>query len=82
MVEQQDLQGVISEKAKIEPAMVIRIDLNQLNKMFTYKKLYLKNVHKCRQPLQVVGAVGGQKCENAEKKYATEGHVNVVNLNQ
>ena len=76
---------MISEKAKIEPAMVIeviRIDLNRLNKTFTYKKWYLKNVHKCRRPLQVVGAVGGQKSEKAEKKSATEGHVNVVNLNQ
>ena len=76
---------MMGEKAKIEPAMVIeviRIDLSRSNKTFTYKKWYLKNVHKCRQPLQVVGAVGGQKCENAKKKYATEGHVNVVNLNQ
>ena len=76
---------MIGEKAKIKPAMVIeviRIDLNGSNKTFTYKEWYLKNVHKCRQPLRVVGPAGGQKCENAKKKSATEGQVNVVNLNR
>ena len=41
--------GGKGEKAKIKPAMVIeliRINLNQSNKKFTYKKWYLKNVHK------------------------------------
>ena len=62
---------MIGEKAKIKPAMVIeviRIDLIGSNKTFTYKKWYLMNVHKYRQPLQVVGAVGGQKSEKAKKR--------------
>ena len=62
---------MISEKAKIEPAMVIeviRIDLNWLNKISTYKKWYLKSIHKCYQPLPVLGAVGGQKSEKAKKR--------------
>ena len=49
VVEQLDLQGVIGEKAKIKPAMVIqviRINLNWLNKILTYQKWYLRSVHK------------------------------------
>ena len=71
--------GGEGEKAKIKLAMVIeviRINLNQSNKIFTYKKWYLKNVHKWCQPLQVVGAAKGQKWENAKTKSATEGQVN------
>jgi hypothetical protein len=69
---------VIGEKAKINPAMVIqvvRIDLNQSNKVFTYQKWYLKSFHTFPQPLQVVGAAGGQKSEKAKKKSATEGRL-------
>ena len=42
VVEQSDLQGVIGEKAKIQPAMVIeviRIDLNQSNKTFYIQQI-------------------------------------------
>jgi hypothetical protein len=69
---------MIGEKAKIKPAtviQVIRINLNRSNKIFTYQKWYLKSVHKFRQPLQVVGAAGGQKSEEAKKKSATEGRL-------
>ena len=69
---------MIGENAKIKPAtviQVIRINLNQSNKIFTYQKLYLKSVHKFRQLQQVVGAAGGQKSEKGKKKSATEGRL-------
>ena len=79
VVEQLDLQGVIGEKAKMKSTTVIhviRINLNQSNKIFTYQKLYLKSVHKSHQPLPVVGAAGGQKSEKVKKKKsATEGRL-------
>ena len=76
MVEQLDLQGVIGEKAKMKSTTVIhviRINLNQSNKIFTYQKLYLKSVHKSCQPLPVVGAAGGAR--KKKKKSATEGRL-------
>jgi hypothetical protein len=69
---------VIGEKAKIKPAtviQVIRIDFNQSNKVFTYQKWYLKSIHTFHQPLQAVGAAGGQKSEKVKKKSATEGRL-------
>jgi hypothetical protein len=66
IIKQKDLQGVIGENVKIESAIVIgliRINFNQLNKKFIYKKWHLKNIHKFHQPVQVVGAVRGQKSE-------------------
>ena len=69
---------MIGKKAKIKPAtviQVIRINLNQSNKIFTYKKWYLKSVHTFHQPLQVVGAAGGQKNKKVKKKSATEGRL-------
>ena len=72
VVEQLDLQGVIGEKAKMKSTTVIhviRINLNQSNKIFTYQKLYLKSAHKSCQPLPVVGAAGGeQKSEKVKKR--------------
>jgi hypothetical protein len=72
VVEQLDLQGVIGEKAKMKSTTVIhiiRINLNQSNKIFTYHKLYLKSVHKSCQPLPVVGAAGGsEKRKRGEKR--------------
>ena len=62
---------MIGEKAKIKPATVIqvvKIDLNWSNKVFTYKKWYLKSVHTFRQPLQVVGAADGQKKTKKRKR--------------
>ena len=79
VVEQLDLQGVIGEKAKMKSTTVIhviRINLNQPNKIFTYQKLYLKSVHKSRQPLPTVGAAGGpEKRKGGKKKSATEGRL-------
>jgi len=69
---------VIGEKAKIEPAtviQVIRINLNQSNKILTYQNWYLKSVHKLRQLLRVGRAAGGQKSEEAKKKSAIEGRL-------
>ena len=57
---------MIGENVKINPAtviQVIRINFNWSNKIFTYQKLYLKSVHKFRQPPRVVGDAGGQKSE-------------------
>ena len=71
MVKQLDLQGVIGEKAKMKSTTVIhviRINLNQSNKIFTYQKLYLKSVHKSHQPLPVVGAAGGAEKQKRKKK--------------
>ena len=86
VVEQLDLQGVIGEKAKMKSTTVIhiiRINLNQSNKIFTYLKLYLKSVHKSRQPLPVVGAAGGQKSEKSEQKeVCNRREVNAINLNK
>ena len=76
VVEQQDLQGVIGENAKIKPAtviQVIRINFNRSSKIFTYQKLYLKSVHKFYQPRRVVRAAGSQKSEKAKNEAATEG---------
>jgi hypothetical protein len=73
---------VIGENAKIKPAMVvqvIRINLNRSNKILTYQKLYLKNVHKFRQPRRVVGAAGGQK---SEKEVCNRREVNAINLTE
>jgi hypothetical protein len=69
---------MIGEKAKIKLAtviQVIRINLNRSDKIFTYQKWYLKNVHKFRQPLRVVGAARGQKSEKVKNKSATEGRL-------
>ena len=86
VVEQLDLQGVIGEKAKKKSTTVIhiiRINLNQSNKIFTYQKLYLKSVHKFRQPLPVVGAAGGSEKRKSEKKeVCNRREVNAINLNK
>ena len=69
---------MIGKKAKIKSATVIhviRIDFNQSNKVFTYQKWYLKSVHTFHQPLQAVGAAGGQNSKKAKKKSATEGRL-------
>ena len=73
------MQGVIG---KIKPAMVIqviRINFNQSNKIFTYQKWYLKNIHKFHQPLQVVGAARGQK---SKKEVCNRREVNSIQLNR
>ena len=71
VVEQLDLHGVKGEKAKMKSTTVIhviRINLNQSNKIFTYLKLYLKSIHKSCQPLPVVGAAGGPEKRKSEKE--------------
>jgi hypothetical protein len=69
VVEQLDLQGVIGEIKSTTVIHVIRINLNQSNKIFTYQKLDLKSIHKFHQPLPVVGAAGGgQKSEKVKKR--------------
>jgi hypothetical protein len=76
VVEQLDLQVVIGEKAKMKSTTVIhiiRINLNQSNKIFACQKLYLKSVHKFCKPLPVVGAAGGP--EKRKRKSATEGRL-------
>ena len=73
---------MIGKKATIKPAtviQVIRIDLNRYNKVFTYQKWYLKSVHTFHQPLQAVGAAGGQK---SEKEVCNRREVNSIDLNQ
>jgi hypothetical protein len=86
VVEQLDLQGVIVEKAKMKSTMVIhviRINLNQSNKIFTYQKLYLKSTHKSRQPLPVVGAAGEpEKGKRERKEVCSRREVNAINLNK
>jgi hypothetical protein len=73
---------VIGENAKIKPAtviQVIKIHLNQSNKIFTYQKLYLKSIHKFCQPREVVAAAEGQK---SEKEVCNRREVNAINLNE
>ena len=86
VVEQLDLQGVIGENTKMKSTMVIhviRINLNQSNKIFTYQKLYLKSTHKSCQPLPVVGAAGGaEKGKRGKKEVCNRREVNAINLNK
>ena len=86
VVEQLDLQGVIGEKVKKKSTTVIpviRINLNQSNKIFTYQKLYLKSVHKSCQPLPVLGAAGGpEKQKSEQKEVCNTREVNAINLNK
>jgi len=77
-------RGVMGENAKIKPAtviQVIRINLNQSNKIFTYQKLYLKSVHKFRQLWRVVGAAGVRKAKK-QKRSLQQKEVNSINSNK
>jgi hypothetical protein len=59
-----------------KPSICLKFHLDSVRKhVFTYQKWYLKSVHKFRQPLQVVGAAGGQKSEKAKKKSVIEGRL-------
>ena len=77
---------MIGEKAKKKSTTVIhiiRINLNQSNKIFTYQKLYLKSVYKSCQPLPVVGAARGpEKGEREKKEVCNRREVNAINLNK
>ena len=76
---------MIGKKAKIKPAMVIqvvRIDLNQLNKVFTYQLMVSEELSHIPSATASSGGCRGSEKRKSEKEVCNRREVNSIDLKE